>query len=332
MAVFVPVENLDPFRFALDDTFEMIDKQNGQIDAMNQIVANINVTIGSMNDDVEAVIEARNEVVNVKDLAVADINIASSQAQAAITNTADLKLSEIDDLSAQSNLSIQQTKNTSLTEINTLSTDSAAHLADLRDASLSQINVEKDNGLAELTSAKTTALTDIDSARDNGVSQIHLVEDQARASLLTYADTRQTEFDQTLALAQAASRDSETLADRAASSADDAFEYMKVAQQTVTGGAAISALAPPVWLGPPVDGVMKVNTWYQVESSVTGSLTMPTLPGEGDMIHLLGALKGLTLNYNGRLILGLAEPLEIDVDVTSLSLVFTGGSWKVMES
>lgn len=84
----------------------------------------------------------------------------------------------------------------------------------------------------------------------------------------------------------------------------------------------------------PVSGnvTLASNRHYGVNFSSGQVLTLPASPANNDIITLYkrsGNSNGAVLARNGNTIMGLAQDMTIDGDITGLQLIFTGSDWRI---
>ena len=75
------------------------------------------------------------------------------------------------------------------------------------------------------------------------------------------------------------------------------------------------------------------NTRYAVTFSSNGVLTLPLNPLTNDFVEIYrssGDSTGSIIARNGHTIMGLAEDLELDYNITSLHLVYNGSDWRIV--
>jgi hypothetical protein len=76
------------------------------------------------------------------------------------------------------------------------------------------------------------------------------------------------------------------------------------------------------------------NSYYAVDfGSSALTLTLPASPGTNDFVQLYksaGASKGAVIARNGKTIMGVAEDLNIDEEITALYLVYNGTDWRIV--
>jgi len=79
---------------------------------------------------------------------------------------------------------------------------------------------------------------------------------------------------------------------------------------------------------------LAANAYYAVDfGSSALTLTLPASPGTNDFVQLYksaGTSKGAIIARNGETIMGLAENLNINVEITALYLVYNGSDWRIV--
>lgn len=94
MAGRVPELTFTPYRFEIGDTIEVVDKQNGQLDAMEAFAEAFNAVMETVDADVEEVRAAQEDVVAKGEAAVEDIHQAHEDRKAQIGEYADQRYAE----------------------------------------------------------------------------------------------------------------------------------------------------------------------------------------------------------------------------------------------
>ena len=79
---------------------------------------------------------------------------------------------------------------------------------------------------------------------------------------------------------------------------------------------------------------LAANAYYAVDfGSSALTLTLPASPSTNDFVQLYksaGASKGAVIARNGKTIMGVAEDLNIDEEITALYLVYNGTDWRIV--
>ncbi len=87
------------------------------------------------------------------------------------------------------------------------------------------------------------------------------------------------------------------------------------------------------WTAISTSTTLAANTNYAVTFGSALNLTLPGSPSNNDRIRLYrsgGNATGSTIIRNGNTIMGVAEDMTIDSNITSLELVFNGSDWRVL--
>lgn len=96
--------------------------------------------------------------------------------------------------------------------------------------------------------------------------------------------------------------------------------------------ALISAATSGAWVWQATTAELAKNTPNKVDFSAPRTLTLPAAPAENDYVAILrtaGSTRGSVIARNGSTIGGLAENMNIDINVPYIRLDFVESSWKV---
>lgn len=96
----------------------------------------------------------------------------------------------------------------------------------------------------------------------------------------------------------------------------------------------IESAIVPDWTPIAAATTLSANTYYAVDFT-TGpfALTLPATPAVDNFVQIYrsaGSSVDSTIVPNGETIMGLAEDLVIDSDITSLHLVYNGTDWRIV--
>lgn len=85
----------------------------------------------------------------------------------------------------------------------------------------------------------------------------------------------------------------------------------------------------------PISGnvTLSPNVPYAVTFASGQQLTLPAAPAANDVIRLYkraGSAAGAIVRRNGKTIMGLAQDMTIDGDVTGLEMIYTGTDWRII--
>lgn len=87
------------------------------------------------------------------------------------------------------------------------------------------------------------------------------------------------------------------------------------------------------WTAISTSTTLAANTNYAVTFSTALNLTLPSSPTNNDRVRLYrsgGDSTGSVVIRNGNTIMGVAEDMTIDQNITSLELVFNGSDWRIL--
>lgn len=87
------------------------------------------------------------------------------------------------------------------------------------------------------------------------------------------------------------------------------------------------------WSAISTSTVLEKNARYAVTFSSALDLTLPAAPLNNDRVWLYrsgGDATGSTIIRNGNTIMGVAEDMTIDSNITSLTLIFNGSDWRIV--
>lgn len=96
--------------------------------------------------------------------------------------------------------------------------------------------------------------------------------------------------------------------------------------------ALISAATSGAWVWQATTTTLPKNTPSKVDFSSPRTLTLPASPAENDYVAILrtaGTTVGSTIARNGQTIMGVAENMTLDVNVSYLRLDFVNSSWRI---
>jgi len=101
----------------------------------------------------------------------------------------------------------------------------------------------------------------------------------------------------------------------------------------VSGDWALTVLGPN-WQAISTSITLAANAYYAVDfGSSALTLTLPASPSANDFMQLYksaGVSEGAIIARNGETIMGLAENLNINVEITALYLVYNGTDWRIV--
>lgn len=94
----------------------------------------------------------------------------------------------------------------------------------------------------------------------------------------------------------------------------------------------ISAATSGAWVWQSTTTALAKNTPNKVDFSSPRTLTLPASPAENDYVAILrtaGTTVGSTIARNGKTIMGVAEDMTLDVNVSYLRLDYVNSSWRI---
>lgn len=94
----------------------------------------------------------------------------------------------------------------------------------------------------------------------------------------------------------------------------------------------ISAATSGAWVWQSTTTTLPKNTPSKVDFSSPRTLTLPASPAENDYVAILrtaGTTVGSTIARNGKTIMGVAEDMTLDVNVSYLRLDYVNSSWRI---